>query len=398
MSVARADNKANGADSVYYASGPHPTWAVNPRYDRFPKVEAPGTTILVPEVKSILKDYEIDPAYARAKYECLPDLAEERFFRNDAAIESSFPELPEGSPLPLSFTYSYGLPTDSELWTSDSDSEFVSQPGWQVQFEFAPGFRPYRGALYAIHGDMAISGDRAGVALCHVRDWQARDWERPMGDTAMESRPIVKVDFVAAFEAAPAVETLAGTVEAREIQIRWFRALVWELSRRGFHIGSVTMDNFQSADTLQILKSRGIQASLFSTDRSNVGWDTLRDLMYDGRLEGYCDPVLVHEISALNRLRSGKVDHPPGARRIWLTRLRGPLSGLSLSGAGRALTLHGRMRRGRLTCSLSDNRRAVSALPGSTGRVSRLRLSVCDLSALGLLDCGSPIQRYGFGG
>lgn len=319
---AKADVVENGEESTFYASGPYATWEVNPRYDKYDRVEIPGATQPVPNVKVFHNDYKKNPAEARAKYECKPELAENRFFNNDEAIFSAFAHAPLVPPITLE--YYWGVDTEGDP-AAVFGGNFVTEqqvPGWQVRFHFSPDFRPVAGALYAMHGDMAISGDRAGVSMCHVRAWDRRDWPAPGGTVVMEQRPIVKEDFTTAFEAD-------GTAEPakREVQIRWYRKLIWELRSRGFHIGFVSFDNFQSADSMQILEAYGIETEKASTDRSNALYDTLRDVMYDSRLEGTYNEILISEIRRLSLLKNGRIDHPPGGSKDMSDALAGAVAG-----------------------------------------------------------------------
>lgn len=320
IAKAKSDIEMKKESSRFYASGPRATWDVNPRYDEFDRVQVAGATEPVPDAPAILDDYEKNPAYARAKYECKPELAENRYFQNDSAIFDAFKEVRNE---PVTFDYVWGLDeggTTSEVqhWGVLDEPHI---PGWQVRFNFASDFRPVHGALYAVHGDMAITGDRAGVAMSHVRTWDRKDWRVP-GGVVLEQRPVVHVDFVASFEADAAAQPAP-----REVQIRWYRKLIWELRARGFNIMLATFDNFQSADTIQILQSRGIESKKVSTDKNNILWDTLRDVMYDGRLEGYWRETLVTEIQRLSLLKNGRVDHPPDGSKDEADALAGSVAG-----------------------------------------------------------------------
>lgn len=298
------DNRVKGEASRTYVSGPFATWEVNPRVSSRDDFE---------------EDYDEDPEMARGMYECKPSLSTNRFFRNDLAVKKSFSRVVD--PEPLEVEYYWGR---DETTTDDEKRD-----GWQVRFHInGDELIPYRGPLYVMHGDMALTGDRAGVALCHVRDWQREEWAG-IGGEVVEPRPIVKVDFVTAFEA-----DLTAEPEPREIQIRWFRKLVMELTRRGFYIALATFDQFQSADTIQILTARGIDSKRLSVDRGTQVWNTLRDVMYDGRLEGYMPPlgedempIVVEELLTLARLPNGKVDHPQGGSKDEADALAGAVQG-----------------------------------------------------------------------
>jgi len=94
-----------------------------------------------------------------------------------------------------------------------------------------------------------------------------------------------------------------------EIQIRWARLLCLELRRMGFPIVRFTFDQWQSKDSMQILEAQGIETDRFSTDVSEEGWRTLRDVMYEGRLEMPLRELVVAELLGLSRLPNGKIDH-----------------------------------------------------------------------------------------
>lgn len=284
---ARDDEEARGENSRVFASGPHATWEVNPR---------------VTGKQEFQEDYDEDPDMAAAMYECKPSFSTNRVFRNTTAVHAAFAERREEDP--IRFIYYWGRDE-----TSDK-TVLAEREGWQVRFEYAKDFYPMRGAIYTMHGDMAISADRAGVALAHVRNWQEGDWPGVNEQRVMESRPIVKLDFVGSFEA-----DLKAEQGAREVQIRWYRKLIFELQTRGFYFGRVTFDNFQSTDTIQILESRGIESERVSMDRDMVGWNSLRDVMYDGRLEAYWRQRTVEELLGLTRLPNGKADHVPGGSK-----------------------------------------------------------------------------------
>jgi hypothetical protein len=170
---------------------------------------------------------------------------------------------------------------------------------------------------------MAISGDAAGIAMCHVAHYDKRvsnDPERSI-DFREENRPVITVDFATAFTADPSAtvpedsDWNAGERISREVQIRWYRKLVWELKSRGFQIASVSNDGFESADALQILSAWGLNAQRISADRLSGGasapYATLKDVLYDSRLRGYPNPKLVNELKRLQKLQNGKIDHPP---------------------------------------------------------------------------------------
>jgi hypothetical protein len=287
--AARADFEERGKLSRHYVSGPMSTWEVNPR---------------VKGREAFAEDYREDPIMARAKYECRPARAVNPYFRNVQAVDASF-VMVEQMPLSVSYAMEKSDRTDRRVWVPT--------------YQFSDALFPVRGAIYTMHADLAVAGDRAGIAMAHVVDYNEYETITEDEDgapyTLRETRPKVKVDFVVSYTADQSVEP------PREIQIRWARQLCFELIRRGFNIRLFSFDSFQSTDSMQILEARGIDTEKISTDLSEDPWRNLRDLMYEGRIEiprlsvsgltSKAVPFLLREeLLGLSRLPNGRVDHP----------------------------------------------------------------------------------------
>jgi len=288
---AKEDLRLRPGASRHYVSGPLATWEVNPR-------------VTGPE--AFAEDYAEDPVMARAMYECRPARAINPYFRNHQAVDGCM-RLVDRAPVEVS----YDLDDNREALTGSH------RKVWAPRYEFSDEFYPVRGASYSMHADMAVTADRAGIALAHVVRYDEHEVTVTDEDGAPQSmrelRPHVKVDFVISYTADP------STTPPREIQIRWARALCFELIRRGFAIRRFTFDGFQSTDSMQILSSKGIDAAKVSTDTSEDPWRNLRDLMYEGRLslprlrgpDGEGAPMLLRdELLSLTRLPNGRIDHP----------------------------------------------------------------------------------------
>jgi hypothetical protein len=159
-----------------------------------------------------------------------------------------------------------------------------------------------------MHGDLAVSQDRAGIAMAHVvrkEEFESTvTLENGETTTIREMRPILKVDFVLSFQADK------GATPPMEIQIRWARELATELKRKGFRIKRFTFDGYESRDSMQQMEKIGIESKKVSTDRSNEPWRNLMDVMYDGRLIAHHRELLVDELLGLTVLPNGKIDHP----------------------------------------------------------------------------------------
>lgn len=281
VSQGNASIRKYGSQSPWYVSGPYATWEVKPWLSKDDFKHA----------------FEEDPEGSAAKYACRPPRAASGFIRDEERINAAFSR--EEAVPPLDVEYYWGLPPTSAELKVIEGVEMVE--GWQVKFNFSPDLVPVEGALYCLHGDMAIKGDRAGIAMSHVKTWTSDD-----GD----ERPVVKNDFTFAFES-----DLSDAERPREVQIRWYRQLVWELIKRGFNIESVTFDGFQSADMIQSLNTYGISSKLLSLDRNDKVYQAFKDIIYDSRLDAYHitgepETMVMREIKKLRKVGK-KVDHTP---------------------------------------------------------------------------------------
>jgi hypothetical protein len=290
------DLAAYGADSRHYVSGPYATWEVNPR---------------VRGKEQFAADYRDDPVMSRARYECKPSFTVAPYFANEQAVRACAYVNPSGQQ-PLEVDY-----------VRDGQA-------WSPRYTFAENFYPIQGARYAMHADLAVDSCRAGVALAHVKNWKEvtvlGSDEGGLDVTTMESRPVVKVDFVIGYEADKSSQP------AREIQIRWVGDLVLEMRRRGFIIAQFTADQWQSLDLQQRLTLAGIETDKFSLDRDEVGWRTMRDLAYESRLEFPDWELMITEILSLSRLPNGKIDHPSDGSKDLADAMAGAIHGAVLLG------------------------------------------------------------------
>lgn len=281
-----------GDKSIHFVSGPLATWEVNPR------VSGP---------EDFQEDYDKDPEEAASMYECRPTRATDAYFRNPVIFDQAVDRTVQ----PLSVDY--------EVREHLSDITGKTVRGWEPVFTISPDFRPVAGARYAMHGDLAIKGDRAGIAMSHIERWEERI-ETVKDSTGFEVQmptmvPIIRNDFTISFSADSAAKDINGSKLPREIQIRWAHELAFQLIKLGFWIGSFTFDGFQSASTIQTLLMHGIESDRMSTDRDPDIWKTVKDVASESRLRMPFNQHLKNELESLSRVDGGKVDHPPGGSK-----------------------------------------------------------------------------------
>lgn len=288
----RASNEKFGKKSIHYVSGPFATWEVNPR---------------VKGKEQYAEDYDKDPLAAAAKYECKPSRATDPFFKNMSIFKYSVDR--ETQPIEVDYKI-------AEYYSSHTQKTIR---GWEPVFHFSPDFKPVQGAIYAMHGDLAIKGDRAGIAMSHIEKWEHVEVEKVNADgehyTETEVRPHVRNDFTIYFEADATAKDERGDSMPREIQIRWARMLGFELIQKGFRLGLFTFDSFQSWDSMQIFATHGIESEKVSTDKDPSIWSTVKDVASEYRLKMPFDQLLMNELEALSKIDNGKIDHPPNGSK-----------------------------------------------------------------------------------
>lgn len=157
-----------------------------------------------------------------------------------------------------------------------------------------------------IHIDLGYSpeGDALGMAMGHVE---------AVKDIEGEKKPYIVFDALMRMHAPP----------GQEILIQDVRRIVYDLKEDlGFRIYSVSMDGFQSTDSLQQFRKKRFVADYLSVDKSTLPYEDLRDAIYERRLEfppyithlrlGDVDTVEIAVKELMELQYTGKkVDHPP---------------------------------------------------------------------------------------
>jgi len=153
---------------------------------------------------------------------------------------------------------------------------------------------------YYIHIDLALNkegkGDFAGIAMCHFAGWE-------VNPITKEKHKTVIVDLAERI----------GAGATGEVNFEDVRNKVYTLKKMGFTIKKVTLDSFQSNDTRQLLKSKGINSDYLSVDRTIEPYQTLKEMVYSGRIKCHKMPVLEEELRRLEITKANKVDHAPGS-------------------------------------------------------------------------------------
>nr|DAT56962.1 MAG TPA: terminase [Caudoviricetes sp.] len=205
-------------------------------------------------------EYIRNPIEARARFECEPPNMEDAYFRDADSVRKAF-----------------------NYREDPMDEDGV----------FKPWFNNKDGHVRFIHVDLALKRDRAALSMVHCAGF--KELQTSMG---VETLPIINVDLVHSWEA---------TIGA-EINFASIRQMIIDLCRK-FDVGVVTFDRWQSVEMIQSLRSQGINADFHSVKKTD--YDTLTTAIYDTRLRGYWNEILVEEeLLKLRLFANNKIDHP----------------------------------------------------------------------------------------
>lgn len=176
--------------------------------------------------------------------------------------------------------------------------------------QFFPWFESKDGLKRALAIDTAISdtGDALGMAMGHVREVVEIDGEL---------KPFIVYDFLMRIKAAPGTEIILSDV----------RQIVYSvIDDLNFKVKTITMDGFQSTDTLQQFRKRRINADYLSVDRQKLPYEDLREAIYERRcafpyylvkLQKGDDETTNIAFKELSELQDNgkKIDHPPSGSK-----------------------------------------------------------------------------------
>lgn len=121
----------------------------------------------------------------------------------------------------------------------------------------------------ALHLDIGYSGagDAAGIVMGHVSHLVGTEEDE-------EEKPYIVIDCIIRVKAGP----------GQEVMLSDLRQYIYDIRNRGFRLSKVTMDGFQSTDTMQQLRKKRFNVSYLSVDKSKLPYEDLRDAIYENRI------------------------------------------------------------------------------------------------------------------
>lgn len=205
-------------------------------------------------------EYIRNPMEARARFECEPPNMEDAFFRDVDLVRKAF---------------MYGEnPVDED----GTFHNWFNQTDGQTRF---------------IHIDLALKRDRAALSMVHCPGFK-----EVKTLNGVEKLPVINVDLVYSWEASI----------NKEINFASIRQMIIDLCRK-FDVAIVTFDRWQSIEMIQSLRAQGINADFHSVKKTD--YDTLMTAIYDTRLRGYWNELLVEEeLLKLRLFSNNRIDHP----------------------------------------------------------------------------------------
>lgn len=153
-----------------------------------------------------------------------------------------------------------------------------------------------------IHIDVGISGDRLGIAASYIHSFKQRNTrDIHTFEEIEESVPTMVTEWAIGIEPTP----------GKQVPLFKIRGFLQWLSQQGYPIGKITMDGFQSTDTIQQLKKMSYDAALLSMDKTSGPYVAFRNSVYEGRTSLPKHELLKKELLELELTPDGsKVDHP----------------------------------------------------------------------------------------
>jgi len=206
------------------------------------------------------------------------------------------------------------------MWDRLVETRMVRGPSGVREPAWKPLVNP--DAPRHVHIDPSLRGDSTGFCMSHISGYKQVIRRAEDGRQFAERAPVYTVDLVLQI-----VPPIGG-----EIVLGDLRHLVYDLSAHGFMVTRVSLDSWQSSDTIQQLKQRGYRAEVVSVDLTPDPYDNLKTALYEDRVVLYNYPPLRKELETLQEDRRGrrrKIDHPPAGSKDVADALAGCLYTLS---------------------------------------------------------------------
>ena len=199
----------------------------------------------------------------------------------------------------------------TSIWVMYEDvSEFIRKNlNFNEVFVFENGKQRVRVNSHVpryVHIDPSLKNDATGVVMGHICGFKDIERMTVDGNKYTERLPVFYIDMILKIVAPSGGEIIFSKV----------RELIYTLFNYGIPIKKISMDRFQSADTLQQFSHFGFITEVISVDATMTAYEVLKQTIYDNRLILYPCDVLINELKELVLIPSKKkVDHPEGGSK-----------------------------------------------------------------------------------
>lgn len=187
-----------------------------------------------------------------------------------------------------------------------------------LNMKFKENFRGETGRYYVVHMDLATGKDKndcVGLAMSHCEMFET-SYDKNMIKELLKDGINVEVysDDYKAVQRKGVVTDLAIQIvgETGEVEFATLRSFVVERLKKqlGFNIVYITLDGWQSKDTIQQFNRLGIQSWVESVDKDADAYVTWKELMYQSLWFSYPNLIAKREAKELMVDDQGKIDHP----------------------------------------------------------------------------------------
>lgn len=224
------------------------------------------------------------------------------------------------------------------------------------------------------HVDIAYSGegDAMGIAMGHV--------EEIVTNKDGEDAPYIVIDFAMRIKAGPGQEIMLSDMRSVLYHVR---------DELCFRLKRVTLDGFNSKDTMQQLAKRRFEVEYVSIDKKTLPYEDLREAIYDERIEfppyytylragdDNLVRIIYKELSEL--VDNGtKIDHPVGGSKD----VADAIAGVTTTLMGDRKWRRGVSSRSKSSATNDELKKALASLgagfelPGQNTNVGKLKAPI----------------------
>ena len=185
-----------------------------------------------------------------------------------------------------------------------------------LTLDFKSWFKGITGIIYGIHVDLAKGkidkdGNAAGLSMVHLERMIPKIDAKLLSDLQKEGIIIEKYEKTTKKGVVVDLTLQIIAPHGGEIDITTVRKFIVMLKNEfNFNIGFATYDGWNSVSSIQDLQNEGINSYEISVDKTNVYYDTWKELMYQQIFKSYSHSIAEREAKELVLNDKGKVDHP----------------------------------------------------------------------------------------